>query len=120
VSVQVDDEHVYRHYVREEDFLAEFYNLAPAAARAVGDAWHPRDDCDDGLRRQQQYFLKSGELTALVFDGAAVYHTPSGFSSVVVFLRSSTRVVSVRVRPKGKSFVGKIEVDRAPQAGDFG
>jgi hypothetical protein len=110
----VTDEHMHRHYTREEDFLAEFYNLAPAAAAAVGDEWYPRADADDELRAQERYILSTGELTRLVFDGATSYHGSKGFSSVVIVLRSAKRLVSVRVRPKGKSYVATIEVNRVP------
>jgi hypothetical protein len=110
----VTDEHMHRHYTREEDFLAEFHNLTPAAAAAVSDEWYPRADADDALRAQERYFLSTGELTRLVFDGATSYHGSEGFSSVVITLRSARRVVSVRVRPKSKSYVATIEVDRAP------
>lgn len=111
------DEQMHRHYTREEDFLAEFYNLAPAAAAAVGDEWYPRADCDDAARTQQKYFLSTGQLTKLVFESATSYHDSTGFSSVVISLRSSKRLVSVKVRPKPKaklSYVATIEVDRAP------
>jgi hypothetical protein len=108
------DEHMHRHYTREEDFLAEFYNLAPAAAAAVGNEWYPKPDCDDEQRKQDKYFLSTGELTQLAFDGATSYHSSKGFSSVVIVLRSSKRLVSVRVRPKGKSYVATIEFDRVP------
>ncbi len=113
----VIDEHMHRNYTKEEDFLAEFYNLAPAAAMAVGDEWYPRADCDDDLRKQHQYFLSTGELPGLVFDSAASYHGSDGFfSSVVITLRSPKRVVSVRVRPEGKgklAYAATIEIDRA-------
>jgi hypothetical protein len=113
-SATVVDEQPYRYYNKEEEFLGEFYNLAPAAALAVGNEWLPRNDCDDGARQQQRYFLSTGELSQLVFDGAEVYRSSKGFSSAVIFLRSSKRLVSVRVRPKGKSYVAKVEVDRVP------
>ena len=49
----MSDEHMHRHYSREEDFLAEFYNLASAAAAAVGDEWYPKADSDDEVRKRR-------------------------------------------------------------------
>ncbi|MGH9891007.1 MAG: hypothetical protein ACREA0_03290 [bacterium] len=108
---------MHRNYTREEDFLAEFYNLAPAAAAAVGDEWYPKPDCDDAQRKQQQYFLSTGELTRLVFVSASSYHDSEGFSSVAIVLRSCKRLVTVRVRPKRRGqleYVATIEIDRVP------
>lgn len=50
-----------------------------------------------------------------MFDGATSYHGSEDFSSAVISLRSAKRLVSVRVRPKGKlAYVAMIEVDRVP------
>lgn len=107
------DEHLKRHYTKEEEFLDEFGNVAAVAAHFLGGAWTPDPDCDDGARQNHRYFLASGELDQLVFDGGAVYHDAGGFSSAQIVLRSAKRVVTVRVRREDGELVASIVVDRA-------
>ena len=87
-----------RYYSKEEEFLDEFHMVAYEAAHLMGDDWHPAPSCNDNMRKQTKYFLSTGELVNLVFDGAAVYHDENGFSSAQITLKSSKRVVTVRVR----------------------
>jgi hypothetical protein len=102
-----------RYYVREEEFLDEFYDVATVAAQSVADDWHPNASCDEEARQQQQYFLSSGELTWLIFDGASVSRDADGFSAQIS-LRSCKRVVTVRVRRVAGDLVAERIVDRAP------
>lgn len=106
------DEHLKRHYVFEEDFLDEFGDVAGAAAKFLDGEWWPNHDCDDTVRKNREYFLSTGELNQLVFDGASVYHDQEGFSSVEILLRSSKRIVNVRVRKVGQDLLAEKLVDR--------
>jgi hypothetical protein len=84
-----------RFYTKEEEFLDEFGMLVGAALRVLGDDWRPDFHCDDDTRRNRKYFLKTGELSQLLFDGAAVYHDENGFSSTQIVLKSSKRLAHV-------------------------
>jgi hypothetical protein len=93
------DEHHVRYYTREEEFLDHFHMVAWEAQKLLGEDWHPESNCDDKIRKSREYFLKTGQLNGLVFDGAAIYHSSDGFfSSAQIILKSSTRVVNLRVR----------------------
>jgi hypothetical protein len=88
-----------RHYLKEEDFLDEFQDVAYVAARLLRGDWQPDVSCDDRTREERDDILGSGQLDDLVFQNAAVYDTPNRmFSSAQITLRSSRRLVSVRVR----------------------
>jgi hypothetical protein len=92
-------EYLHRNYLREEEFLDEFYESASAARSLLQGEWTPDPGCNDAVRKNRDYFFSSGELTQLVFDAAAVFHTANGrFSSVQISLRSAKRQVTVRVR----------------------
>ena len=106
-------EHLKRHYTRDEEFLDEFGNVAAVAASFLGGAWVPDSTCDDDARRSREYFLESGELDQLVFDGGSVYHDAGGCSSAQIALRSAKRVVTVLVRREGGDLVAAKIVDRA-------
>ena len=105
-----------RLYVNEEEFLEEFGDYAAAAQRLLGDEWHPNYHCDDRVRKNQEYFRSIGEQRQLVFESAAVFHDKGGFSSVQIFLRSSTRTVTVRVKNSGAKLVADKVVDRLDSA----
>ncbi len=105
-------EYMKRYYTKEEEFLDQFHMVAYTAADLMGDDWHPAPSCNDSMRKQTAYFLSTGELTSLVFDGAAVYHDENGFSSAQVFLKSSNRVVTVRVREVDGKWVAEKLLDK--------
>jgi hypothetical protein len=84
-------ERLRRYYTKEEEFLDEFSQVASVAAHLLEDAWRPQYNCNDATRQQRQYFISSGELSSLVFDGAAVYQTERGFSSAQIVLRTAKR-----------------------------
>lgn len=88
-----------RHYIKEEEFLGDFAGAGPAVSQAVDGDYEPNYDCNDQTRANIEYFLKSGELSSLAFDGASIYHEAGCFSSAQVVLKSSKRVVTVRIRP---------------------
>ena len=105
-----------RLYKKEEEFLDEFAASAITAAAILGGDWQPNYHCDDHVRYNQQYFLSTGELTQLVFDSASVHHDEQGFSSVQIVLRSSKRIVTVRVTKQGEELTAEKIVDRASDA----
>ena len=96
-------------YSEEEAFLAKFQMVAYEAGALMGEDWHPSPSCDANLRKQTKYLLSTGELSSLVFDSAAVFHDNHGFSSAQITLKSSKRVVTVRVgRVDGKLVAEKL------------
>ena len=105
-------EQLHRYYTREEEFLDEFANCASVAAALLSGDWTPSYSCNDAVRKDRQYFLSLGDLNHLVFDGAAVYHDSTGFSSVQIVLKSSRRTVNVRVRWKDGDLAAEKILDR--------
>ena len=101
-----------RQYTKDEEFLDEFQMVAYEAAQLMGDDWHPAPSCDDSMRKQTKYFLSTGELGSLVFDSAAVYHDENGFSSAQIILKSSKRVVNVRVKQVDGKLVAQKLLDK--------
>jgi hypothetical protein len=111
-------EFVRRHYAREEEFLAERgYGMAIGEVlKALSpDTWIPDEACNDNTRRNTEYFLKAGELTALSFDSATVYDTADGFSRLQVCLKSSKRMINIEVGKDGGKLVGKKLFDGEPK-----
>jgi len=103
---------MFRNYLKEEEFLDEFYNWASTAALAVEGAWHPNYSCDDNARRQRDYFLKSGELSSLAFMSAAVQDDGKTGVHAQILLESSARIVNVKVEERdGKPFA-QVLIDR--------
>jgi hypothetical protein len=107
-------EQLKHYYVREEEFLDHFEPGAIVAARLMQGAWAPDYRCDDAVRHERERRLQEGTQRDLVFAGAAVYHVGSEFSSVQIALKSSTRMVNVRVRHgTTEELVAHKVVDRA-------
>ena len=88
-----------RHYIKEEEFIDDFPGVGPAVSKAVDGDYEPDYDCNDQTRANIKYFLNSGELSSLAFDSASIYHEAGCFSSAQVVLKSSKRVVTVRIKP---------------------
>ena len=107
-------ERMKRHYRKEEEFLDEFPGVGPAVSEAVAGEYEPDYGADDDARSNVEYLLKSGELSVLAFDSASVFHENDRFSSVQVSLRSSKRIITVRVVPIEKSYKTEIIVDKEP------
>jgi hypothetical protein len=103
------DEHLYRSYNKEEEFLDLYPSVISPAIEAVRpDEWEPDWDCNDNRRQQRDYFKKSGELKRLTFDYAAIYHDSAGMlSSVQIVLVDSDRTITVRVRKTTGCFEAK-------------
>jgi hypothetical protein len=101
-----------RSYLKEEEFLDEFGDVANVASKVINGEWQPNYDANDSVRKNHEYFLSTGELTTLVFNGASIYHNASGFSSVRIILKSSKRIVNVRVSEINGKLVGKKIIDK--------
>jgi hypothetical protein len=105
-------ETLHDYFTKEEDFLAEYAPSAQAASSLVRDKWRPNPNCNDVSRRQRDMLLQTGALIGLAFDAAAVYHNPSGHSSVRIVLRSRERVVTVRVSLVDGALMSEVICDR--------
>jgi hypothetical protein len=96
------DEYVRQLYRGEEDFLDHFLGtvevLLPILAAEHGADWRPNYACNDRQRWAQQLRLNAGQLDALTFDEAVIFHGREGFSSLQLRLQSSRRLLIVRVR----------------------
>jgi len=106
------EEYLKRYYVKEEEFVDEFFGVASVAAKALNYEWRPDDQCNDATRKSRDYFLSTGELEQLTFMSAAVYHTAGRFSSAQIILESSKRVVNVRVKKVDGELVAEKIVDK--------
>jgi len=106
------EEHLNKVYSKEEEFLDEFGNVASVTVRTLNGEWQPNYGANDSVRRNQEYFLSTGEIKDLVFDSACVYHDNNGFSSAQITLKSSHRLVNVLVRLVNGELVGEKIVDK--------
>ncbi len=109
-------ERLKRNYLKEEDFLEEFSEVVSVASALLNGDWQPDYDCSDGRRDSREYFRTTGELAALAFDSAAVYHDEGRFSSAQVVLSSSSRVVTVRVKSRDGQLTAETVKDQALSA----
>jgi len=96
-----------RYFQKEEEFLDKFPSVAAKASKFLGDKWRPDYDCDDGTRKNREYFFKNDELNYLVFDGAAVYHDEGKFSSVQIVLKSSSKNITIRVKKENGDLIAE-------------
>jgi hypothetical protein len=103
-----------KYYPKEEEFLDEFSDVAIEAAKILNDEWQPDYDCDDGTRKNRDYFFSTDQLSSLTYDGAAVYHNQGRFSSAQIVLKSSKRIVTVRVKMKNGNLIAEKIVDKKP------
>ncbi|MCJ7662979.1 MAG: hypothetical protein MUO24_01925 [Desulfobacterales bacterium] len=106
------NEFMKKYYVKEEEFLDEFSEVAIEAAKILNDDWHPDYSCNDAIRKNREYFFSTNQLYSLIYDGAAVYHNQGRFSSVQIVLKSSTRVVTVRVKLENDHLIAEKIVDK--------
>jgi hypothetical protein len=101
-----------QYYTREEEFLEEFGNVASHAVKVLKGEWQPNYNASDSSRRNEEYYFSTGELNFLVVDSGTVYHDDKGFSSAQIVLKSSQRIVNVKVRKIGNEFIGETIVDK--------
>jgi hypothetical protein len=106
------DEHLHDSHQKEEEFLLEFYMTAQAAAALLEGAWRPNQNCNNSVREVRKALLETGMLTHLVFDGASVYHNEDGLASVRIALKSSKRVVTIRVTHANGELVAEKILDK--------
>src|SRR5687768_10995422 len=92
---------VKRMYLHEEDFLEEWYATVEAVLQHLPHAWQPNFQCDDRARAERDQLLARGQLATLTFDSAVIFYDKDVFSSIQLYLRSSARLVIVRVRWAG-------------------
>jgi hypothetical protein len=64
--------------------------------------------CNERERQRRQYALAAGQLEQLTFDGAAIFYAHGQLSSLQIELRSSRRVVFVRIWWEG----GQVTVEK--------
>lgn len=101
-----------RLYRKEEEFLDEFGGVTSVAAKLLNGEWEPNHHANDAVRENLAYLFSTGEVSHLVFDLAEVYHDKNGFSSVQIILKSSHRLVNVRVRKIDDELVGEKIIDK--------
>lgn len=101
-----------KYYQKEEEFLDEFSDVAMEAAKILNNEWQPDYDCDDGARKNRDYFFSTGQLYYLTYDGAAVYHDQGRFSSAQIMLKSSKRIVTVRVKMENGNLIAEKIIDK--------
>ena len=99
-------------YLKEEEFVEDYYAFAASAASAVKNSWHPNPACNDEMRRNQKYFMESGELEQLDFNCASLIEK-EGSLRIQIVLESSHRIVNVKVSKNSKIVDAEIIVDRA-------
>ena len=101
-----------KRYSKEEEFLDEYWQTAKVAVRILNGEWEPNFGANDNTRKNQEYFLPTGEINNLVFDEAWVCHDNNGFSSAQIILKSSHRLVNVQVRVVNGELVGEKIIDK--------
>jgi len=106
------EEYFNRLYCKKEEFLDEFGEVTSVAATLLNGEWQPNHTANETTRKNLEYFFSKGEVNDLVFDSASVYHNENGFSSVQIILKSSHRLVNVRVRNVFGKMTGEKIIDR--------
>jgi hypothetical protein len=91
-------EYTARIYRKEEEFLEDFYLAVEELLPRLDADWQPNFRCDDRERERRRLCVATGKLDRLVFDEAVVGHNRQGFSSFDLHLRSSSRLLIVRIR----------------------
>jgi len=105
-------EYMHRHYTKEEEFLEEFEFSAAVVAAFLQGAWQPNPHCNDAVRRNAK-LMPDVESRELVFEHGTAFHTQKAFSSALIVLRSSVRLVTVRVKWKDGKLVAEQVSDSA-------
>ena len=91
------NEYLYDYFTKEEEFLSDYSPFGKAASALMQHDWQLNPTCSEVTRLQRDTLLQTGRLLALTFDAAAVYYVANELSSVRIVLRSSKRMVTVRV-----------------------
>lgn len=98
---------------KEELFLNEFENAAIVAADSLNHEWNPNFYADDSYRSNLKYFFSQGEIKDLTFDSASVYYMGNRFSSLQINLKSSHRLVTVKVKMVNEKLIAEKLVDKS-------
>jgi hypothetical protein len=107
------EEQFVRHIINESEFFDEFHNEAAKASQFMGEEWSPSYDISEKEKESLNYLLSTNKLHDLVFDSAAIYQKNGRFSSVQIVLKSSFRVVTVRVKELDNELVAEKVVDKS-------
>jgi hypothetical protein len=91
------DEYVRRMYLKEEEFLEEYLGTVEATVDLLHLDWQPNFSCNDSARDEFARGLRRGLVEKLTFQDAVIFHGRDGFSSIRVYLRSSTRFTVIRI-----------------------
>ena len=106
------DEHFYKTYRNEEEFLAMFGGFASAASDKLEGEWKPQYGADDTTRRKVKSLLSEKKLHYLAFVSANVFHNEDGFSSARIILVSSNRDVEMLVRKSNGKLLAEKTIDK--------
>lgn len=109
------DERMVKVFKKEEEFLDEFGDVASVAAKFLDHEWTPSETADDARRATLEYFYSTNEVKDLNFDSAEVFHLGNQFSSVQIILKSSSRLVNVKVKLVGDKLIAEKVVDKPLQ-----
>jgi hypothetical protein len=102
-----------RIYLKEEEFLEEFSDVARVVAGELDCGWRPNNVCDEAEAKNQNHLRSTGEIGQVMFKSAAVYYGPHGlFSSIEIVLESSKRCVKVCVKIVGGKLIAEKTHDR--------
>ena len=91
------DEWVQRMYLKEEDFLEGHFQTVEAMLPAIDFRWKPNFQCNDAVRWDRNRRFACGQLDELVFESAVIFHDKNGFSSMRIYLQSSTWLLVTRL-----------------------
>src|SRR5262249_56813844 len=86
-----------RMYLKEEEFLEEYLGTVEAAVDLLRLDWQPNYSCNDYTRNDVARRIRNGMVNKLTFQDAVIFHGRAGFSSIRVYLRSSTRFTVIRI-----------------------
>jgi hypothetical protein len=100
-------------YLREEDFVEEWAGTVEAVLPHLG-GWRPNYNCNDQIREARRLALVKGEQTELVFDEAAISNGRQGLAAIDIHLRSSTRLLIVRLRWEEGLMIVETRLDGKP------
>src|SRR5262249_31647636 len=105
------DEYVRRMYLKEEEFLEEYLGTIEAAVDLLHLDWQPNYSCNDSARDEFARRLRRGLVERLTFQDAVIFHGRAGFSSIRVYLRSSTRFTVIRIHFVGGRLAAEFDCD---------
>jgi hypothetical protein len=90
------DAYVTRLYRKEEEFLEDWYETVDALLPLLPGEWRPNFRCNDVERHARRLRLHAGQLEALAFDEAVIFHDKRQFAPLQLRLRGS---LSTRAPP---------------------